>query len=93
MKFSWVALLTLIAGGGLTALGTALGQVLPKYATVIMGVIGILAVVAGIILQAAQPAAKIVADAPVVNPVTGNQVGVNISNTSTIPIAAPQKVG
>jgi hypothetical protein len=88
MKFSWVALLTLIAGGGLTALGTALGQILPKYATIIMGVVGIIGIVAGIILQASQPAAKIVADAPVVNS-AGAQVATNISSTSTLLPKAP----
>lgn len=92
MKFSWVALLTLIAGGGLTALGTALGQLLPKQATIIMGVVGILGVVAGIILQAAQPAAKVVQDAPVVDN-SGATVGTNVSTTSTEPISAPQKSG
>lgn len=87
MKISLPALLALIAGGGLAALAPALSALFPAQQGLFNAIFagtGILAVVAGIIVQAIQPAAKIVADAPVVSPTTGAQVATNISSSSSL---------
>lgn len=92
MKISWLAVVSIVASGGLVGIAQALGAVLPHQATLIMNLAAIAAAIAAFILQASQPAAKILADAPVVTH-AGDPAGVNVSTTSTLPIAAPSQQG
>lgn len=88
MKISWIAVVGLIASGGLTSVVQALGNALPNEAKVIANISAVVVAIAAVLYQLLQPAASIVADAPVVAP-SGEQVGTNISSTSTV----FQKVG
>ena len=83
MKINWPAILTLIASGGLGAVAQALASTLPHAATTIMNVTAIVGALAALMVQSQQPAAKIVADAPVVDQ-GGNQIATNISSTSEL---------
>lgn len=81
----WSKALAFIAGGGLTTAFAATGN--PKL--IAGGVV--LMSVAGLLTQLVpNPATAVAADAPVVDE-GGKTIGINVSNTSTIPITAPQK--
>lgn len=83
MKINWLAILGLIASGGLAGVVQALGTALPHEATVIANVAAIVVAIAAVILQAVQPAASIVSNAPVVND-AGEQVATNVSSTTQL---------
>lgn len=91
MKISWVAVIGLIASGGLTSVVQALGNALPNEAKIIANIAAVVVAIAAVLYQLLQPAAKVVQDAPVVSATTGEQVGTNVSTSSTAPIVAPQK--
>jgi hypothetical protein len=91
MKINWIAVLTLIASGGLAVVAQAFAAALPAYAPTIMNIVAIVAATASFLLQIAQPSAKIVQDAPVLSRTSGAQIATNVSTTSTLPISAPQK--
>lgn len=90
MKISWVAILGVIAGGGLGVIAQALASFYgsgSKEAQLILNIAAIIAAVAGFVVQIMQPSAKIVQNAPVVDQ-SGQQVATNVSTTSTLPIKA-----
>lgn len=92
MKFSWTAFLTIIAGGGLTAIGAAVAALLPdqKIAALVTGIVGIIGLVAGLILQSMQPVNKLTDNAKAYN-AQGQVTGENVTTTTTAPIAAQTK--
>jgi hypothetical protein len=87
MKLSPIAIIGLIAGGVLVALVPTLQAIFPNQSVLIgtvLGPSGLLVVLAGILKQFLQPAASIVADAPVVES-DGTPTGAtNISSSSTL---------
>lgn len=88
----WVLIASLIAGGGLSAVGQAFSTALPANASLVANITAFLVAGAGLVVSYYQgvnsPAVKILADAPVVT-TEGEKVGVNVSTTSTAPISAP----
>jgi membrane associated rhomboid family serine protease len=93
-------IVTLIASGALAGVATALGSLLPQYATWIAGVLSVLVAIAGLVktyydlLNSPAPSVAI-------NPKTGNVAVAHpdgtltgatvVTTTSTEPIVAPQK--
>lgn len=92
MKLDWVAVLSFLTGSVFLGLAGTIASLFPNPATgkIIIAVAGAIAQVAGVIKQATQPTVKIAQDAAVVS-ASGQQVGTNVSTTSTAPIMAPQK--
>lgn len=86
MQLSWPALIAKIAGGALVGLAPILGALFPSQQvlfTALFGSSGMLVLIAGLFVQSQQPAAKIVANAPVVN-AEGTTVATNVSSTSQL---------
>lgn len=90
-----VALSTYVIGGGLSGVCAFAAVVDPKHAAIYAAGGGMLISVAGIVRifanKTGAPATSIVPDAPIVRPNGVPTGAVNISNTSTTPITAPQK--
>jgi hypothetical protein len=91
----WVIFATIIVGGGLTQLQTALGALLPKQTAIISSVVGCIVALAGFALLYYKaknaPAQAIVANAPIVTP-SGMPTGAeNVTTTTTDPIQAPAR--
>lgn len=90
----WVLIASIIAAGGLSAIGQAFASALPANAALVANIVAILVAAAGLVVTYYQavnaPAVKVLADAPVVN-ADGEKVGLNVSTTSTVPITAPTK--
>lgn len=87
MKISWAAVATTIAGGALTGVAPLLGSLFPKQQVVFTSVFGpggLLILVTGFFMQSQQPASKIVADAPVVNPDGSPSGATNVSTSSAL---------
>jgi hypothetical protein len=88
---------TLIVGGGLNILAQALGSALPKYATLILNITGIVVAIAGLIVTYYQavnaPATSLAVSSstgsvPVITP-EGQPNATVVTTTSTEPTTAP----
>ena len=94
----WVIFSTIIVGGGLTQLQTALGTLLPKQAGIIAAAVGLVVALAGFALLYYKaknaPATAVVANAPIVTPSGAPTGATNISSTSAVlaPLQPPPVV-
>lgn len=97
-KPPWVLVATIVAGGGLSAIGQAFSAALPQGAPLIANIVAIIVAAAGLVVtyyQAVNAPAKALignpnGSIPVVD-ATGQHLATVVTTTSTEPIVAPQK--
>jgi hypothetical protein len=98
-KPPWVLIATLIAGGGLSAIGQAFATALPANSALIANIVAIVVAGAGLVVTYYQavnaPATALVGhtdgNIPVVNPASGQTIGTVVTTSSTIPTTAPSQ--